>query len=485
VTAGDDSDPAVFFTEKRGIPEAIWSSRPYAWWTPEHPEPATAPFADLSGGQRRHVARIAAQSAGWVITRHAPPLPLALPGVYPELRPITPVKTRGPHVHWHGDGPEPAAIKPWQRLPGGPGSKTWTAHIARAKGRDDHRGVNTEELHSHQKLAKYVFVSSPTIDGAYVHDHNSGWRRKTEKERAAYREAHIARQHRGADTAGPHVHTHRVKDRGESLARRIDVHPLAVPLLEDAQVIFFAIEGCIKSDAILADGGAVFSVPSVSLWDCDELEIFARHYLEGRTVVIVPDADWQANPLVINQARLCQNRLRRLGVAAAHVAASPTTHDGHKTKGVDDFVGAGGHLEDLLVIDYSPPDGLAEFVISRCWSYRRDRARRDAEVLNGLSNFTGSDGVLYAPLRTVARVLAVDVKRVSRAVADLAAMGALTIPDGDLVARQGFFGSQLEWVSRPTLELVPQLRVKEQPPTRLGDLISELRPPEAEQGAAA
>jgi hypothetical protein len=136
---------------------------------------------------------------------------------------------------------------------------------------------------------------------------------------------------------------------------------------------------------------------------------------------------------------------------------------------VDDFIGAGGELADLEVIDHDPAPGLTDFVL-RNWSWRRDRLRRDNEVLAAFANFTGSSGELRAPLRTVARVMGEDVKRVSRAVYDLAQIGAVTI-DGDLAARRGWFDHHLEWSERPAIVLHPELRSTERQPTRLGDLV--------------
>src|SRR5262249_23170769 len=60
---------------------------------------------------------------------------------------------------------------------------------------------------------------------------------------------------------------------GEQLAKRIDVNPIVWEHggFEDAERVFFGIEGCIKADAILTallranQPQAVFSVPSVSL----------------------------------------------------------------------------------------------------------------------------------------------------------------------------------------------------------------------------
>ena len=128
---------------------------------------------------------------------------------------------------------------------------------------------------------------------------------------------------------------------------RIDVHPLALSSLHKAPVVYFVIEGCLKADAVLANGGAVFSVPSVSLWDCHELWRFAADYLFDKTVVIVPDGDWNTKsqwsstrPCSAEPVESCQRPTGACSGAAPRV-------QGHDTKGVDDFIGHEGQLEDL------------------------------------------------------------------------------------------------------------------------------------------
>ncbi len=200
--AGSAGDPR-FFAE-RGIPEEIRRARPYVWWTPDNPEPATSPFADLTRGQRAFVSKLVRQSPGWLITRHPPPLAVARPPVYPELRPMHPVKTRGPRVHWHGDGPEPEGLTWGQRMPGS--RKDWQAHIDRSKAEDDHHTVNTDEVHSHQAVAKYVFATGPKVDGAYVHDHDDTWRRVAAAKRPERRRSHVERHHPDGEPQGRHVH---------------------------------------------------------------------------------------------------------------------------------------------------------------------------------------------------------------------------------------------------------------------------------------
>ena len=467
-----EKDPR-FFTD-RGITDEIWQGRPYAWWTPADTAPATEPFADTDRGQRTHVTKIVNQSPGWVIHRYPPAFEPPLPPVYPELRPLNPVKTQGPRTHWHGDGPAPDDLPEWATMPGE--RANWQDHIARHKGGDDHAGVNTDAVHSHQAMAKYVFSTTAKIDKVYEHDHDLAWKATAESDRPDKRSAHVVKRHAGIDQAGTHSHTVRIKDPDATMARRIDVHPLAAQAILDAEVVFFALEGCIKADAILSAGGAVFSVPSVSLWDCDELQEFCWAYLADKTVVIVNDADWVKNDSVRNQSMLCRTRLFRSGAAQGrgiYVAAPEPTLDGVDTKGVDDWLGAGGRLEDLRVISSTQPPGIHEWVEDRLRSIgqtiRRDRVDRDHWLLWALSNFTGTDGVLRAPLKTVARVLDKSPMQVSRSIRSLEDMGALTV-DGDLSTKRDWFSRNDEWIKRPTITLIPELRSKDQD-YPLGELV--------------
>jgi hypothetical protein len=463
------ADPEQFFDE-RGIPEHIWRARPYGFWTTDDITPATEPFADQGPAQRAWAAKIANQSDGILIMRAPPPMATPLAPIPLEFRPDNPVVIET-IWHWHGNEPPPPDLPPWKRLPGA--RCNWQAHIDRDKGPDDHRGHNTELVHSHRQFAKYVFPIPPTVEQYYEHDHEHSWQRKCAADRPAYHRSHVNKHHGGVDVVGLHEHTRRVKDRTTPIARRIDAHPLAVGLLRcAAEVVYLVIEGCIKADAVLADGGAVLSVPSVSLWDCTELGEVALEYLVGRTVVVVPDADWHHNDAVINQARLCQAALFHLGVSVVYVAAPPPTFHGTPTKGVDDFIGAGGHLEELLVIDAEPSPYLDEFAWARCHRRRLDQAQRNHIVLRALAAYTGTAGVLRAPLETVARVIGVTRGRLSRAVHDLADMGAVDI-EGDLATRRNWFSRRDEFVDPPAIILAPDLRSTEREAQRLADVVPQ------------
>jgi hypothetical protein len=464
---GVNGDPDFFHS--RGILDEIWQARPYVWWTTEDPEPATSLFLGLPPPQRAFVSSLVRQSPGYAIVRYEPPMWPELPKIYPELRPMDKVKTQGPQKHWHGDGPEPEGLLPWERLRG---TKAKQEHIERDKEEDDHHGINVETLHWHQPRAKYVFVTSPKIDRPYDHDHETSWKTKAASDRPAYRQAHIAKRHKGLEVKGSHTHVLRRKDQREpEIARRIDVHPLAIRQILEDPVAFFGLEGCLKADSILSAGGAVFSVPSVTLWDADELERFVIDYLPDKIVVIVCDADWSENWRVINQARMCQTTLSRLGVPETHVAAPPPRYGRKPTKGVDDYLGAGGRLEDLVVLDYELPPGLHRYVVKHC--SRIDQVWRNEDVIQALSVYAGPAGVFSPSLQALARVMGVPKMRVHRAITDLIEFGAVTV-DGDLSTRvEWWFGRhEPDWRNQPSIILAPELRSAHKPEQRLGDLVS-------------
>jgi hypothetical protein len=159
------------------------------------------------------------------------------------------------------------------------------------------------------------------------------------------------------------MHRHRRDLPGQNVANRIDIHPWAIERLRSAERIYFALEGTPKADAILTriiatgESASVINVPSVTLWRAPELKRFAKDWLAGSEsdaplVVIVADADHHENPRVVRQALLLRERLDGYGVSAC-VAAPPDHRDSNGQllhKGVDDFLVAGGDLDDLQVL---------------------------------------------------------------------------------------------------------------------------------------
>jgi hypothetical protein len=275
---------------------------------------------------------------------------------------------------------------------------------------------------------------------------------------------HIEKVHGGVNTNEVHLdenHAKYVFPAGEG-ARRLDMHPNAWPGFRDARRVFFVIEGCIKADAVLSAGEAVFSVPSVTLWRAPELSDFAPR-LRDVAVYIVPDSDWYANGAVLAQAMFCRSFLRRSGVTDTHVAAPPPAPDGGKV-GIDDLLYLGGTLNDLEVLERETHYGLAEFIAEQ-GKWRKDKVVRGAEVLEGLALHAGADGRLYCSLRSIARIMGCHHSKVERAVRDLEDCGAIEI-DGSLDSHPRYYDRQKGWVGweskeRPLISIAPTLRAKD------------------------
>ena len=523
------------------ISPEVRTARRYDRWAPT-PNGLALIEEVYAGLDKKHqigeALAIAKQSRGWIIRRHRPAR-IDVPPIYPELRPHVPVVTKPPTKHWHGDGEPPAGLHKNSILRGKPKQ----AHLWKKMSKDDreagrsapprdvvehefknqstglmigrHSGTNTEAAHYHQEDAKYTFIPNGYHDVDWAHTHErrlveqfddglTRYRRWEGYKDETRRNKHVEKWHaepkkkeklkRGpvGDTDERHTHLWHTKNREESIAMRIDVNPLAENLLQRSDVAFFVIEGCLKADAILTAGAAVFSVPSVTLWDADELETFAKEYLKGKTVVIVPDADWAKNPAVVTQALLCQSRLHQFGLGVTtYVAAppvDPVTEKPLAGKGVDDFLSlphldkgeqvGGGTLADLEILEWEVPSDevLSRFVLQRSQSSDVRPFRRDVAVLRELSKHAGDTGELWCSIPKLASILRTDRKRVARAVAALAALGALTADDyNKLQVGEGHGGYGIGWRDTPTLTLVEEMRSKQLPRRKLGAVPALLR----------
>lgn len=434
------------FFQERGIDPAIARARPYVRWELDDLAPVVEAFAGLSPGQRATITRWAKQSPGWLIYRHAPP-GVKAGAIYPEIRPDQPVSTGQAYKHFHGDGSPNESVSPSRIFK--PEQKEW--HIALC---DDnglgHWGENSQVVHGHERKAKYIFPPGLKTKGFFTHDHSDYFRLPV-KHPGRVKAAHVKDEHDVCDVKGPHKHPTTVSDPDDpGLARRIDVHRLAVDKFAKAGRVFFVIEGCLKADAVLSAGEAVFSVPSVTMWDCPELPEFARLYLRGKLVCIVPDSDWIMNPQVIAQARLCQSALVRisdqdhLGITPV-VCAPPVGNYFHPphAKGVDDYLAAGGTIDDLVVQDNWPPFFVPE-IEAFLGPRRRDALRRDALTVLTLALHSGPDGRYQGTLDALARVMGVAPATVTRAVRQLQALDVLEV-NGDLSTRRSRYSGRWEW----------------------------------------
>jgi hypothetical protein len=249
------------FLEKRAISPEVGGGGRYVRY--EQGDDISSHFAGFNKKVLRLAETVAGQSGGFIINRRGWGSPSP-----PQLRPDDPVYTSNlKTLSYHPSDPNTKPIlhktekREWLRvrpLPAGARER----HLAKW-----HPDGNVEHLHSHRRAAKYVLPP------------------------------------------GPH-------------GKRLDVPD--TERIRRAETVFFVIEGSLKTDAIRSQGEAAFGVPSVTLWDAPELDAFIGAMdLKSKTlVVIVPDADWCNNPLVVTQAILAREHLRRWGVRAI-VAAPP------------------------------------------------------------------------------------------------------------------------------------------------------------------
>jgi hypothetical protein len=300
------------------------------------------------------------------------------------------------------------------------------------------------------------------------------------------------------DLIDEHPHFTKIKAH-ENDAARIDVHPWSMNRFKDAEVVFAAMEGCLKADAILTAilkhdlNAAVYSFPSVTLGNCPELAKFSRLYLEGKTVIAVLDADW-ADPskegAVENQGRIYQGKLLALGIEKVHLSAppqDPKDEMGHPIfKGVDDFLGIGkGGLHELVCIDVEPPKGVVDWI--QMWDLQEGRRIREqghpytrmrsdgiqkiASIITSMAVFAGGSGMISVTLSCMANAMGVSHQRVSEVIQSLVGMGAIEV-DGELDTGPSFFGGGDDWVKRPTITITePALRATELPHRTTGDVL--------------
>jgi hypothetical protein len=255
---GVSSNALPDFLEAHAVSPDVAAARGYQRYERGDTERLRQHWPSDTPADKAHITKVVRGCGGIVIPRYAPP-GMVLPPVPAELRPDKPVWTKQEgHYQFHGDPPERWTKENWPKNPEtlkplffghvhSPLTMGMKSHI-----RKDHGGVNTQTVHWKDDSAKYIF---PLGDGA----------------------------------------------------KRLDVNPLAWPLFVGASRVFFCLEGCIKADAILSAWVAVFSVPSVTLWQARELTGFLT-YLRGKEVIIVCDADWYENPAVYYMAMRCCER---------------------------------------------------------------------------------------------------------------------------------------------------------------------------------
>jgi hypothetical protein len=397
----------------RGIDLSVWNARGCrryqqgdAWVKEEF-----RPF--LPASNLGTVTRIVNQSAGWLMPKHAPPGFSPIP---PQLRPDRPV-TLNPQTIWHYHGP-------W--------SKTWPT-FPEAAGAAAGKNLPPERVMYGVKADSHVNAEGEQYD--------------PESGEGAHNGQPVDVVHRHAPHDAKYVLL------GEERAcARIDLHPLARRLLPDAEIVFFVLEGTPKTDAVISAGEVAFGVPSVTCWDPDELSTFADRSLRGKKVFVVPDADWSTKPQVERQALRVRTLLRRRGIDA-YVCAPPFY------KGVDDHLGAGGVVQDLVVGGREAPMDLIREALRL-----HVRGQRQPSALRALEDLSlyAPDGVVMRDFPAVKALL--NIRQSYRVVPLLESIAfAFTITQGALETRQrpifyGRFGTETVWRDRPTIVLREEFR---------------------------
>jgi hypothetical protein len=148
------------------------------------------------------------------------------------------------------------------------------------------------------------------------------------------------------------------------------------------------------------------------------------------------------------------------------VAAPP--HDG-PNKGLDDHLGAGHSLDDL-VVQGRQVDAWGQRAWLNYRGLRKDGKDRAADMLYGLGYACDNKGQFTGSLSRFARVMNIKRRRVGRGVHDLEKLGAITI-NGDLSIRRDWFSKALRWEDQPVITLIPELRGEDGPGSRLGELL--------------
>jgi hypothetical protein len=490
-----DSFGRVF--EKRRIAKEVFQARGYAPYDAGEIDvlcAADPKYSRLSPGVRGSVRRTINQRPGIIMPRY--PIPGA-PDLYAQIRPFKfselsaefdllrygleedPGVFNGTWSHQHLESyqhrhtPKGAVLvgprlRTGYRRPAHAGA--WlTDHLEREHGKDGYGYVGVGALEM--------------VPETEVHTHCIDW--TSHVANAAYLPEHA--QH---DPLGPHTHAQYAKyvyvsggkvvnERVERPAKVIDVHPLALPLIQaGGRRCFFALEGLLKNDSILSQGEPVFNCGSVTLWDDPALEDFANEWLRRfETVVVVPDSDWIGNEQVADQARRVLERLGEWGIRAI-IAAPPPTCSGptgndacvharagtsptgtvadHKN-GVDDWLGQCRTLDEMITWEH--PDGSIELPTGIGRQYRS--RQRNVIVLQYLIEAqTPRTGRVRRPLREIGRSLSMGKDAVWRALQDLQEAGVVSrIPPGDL-----YFG----YDPMTTIELCEELRCLI--PRELGDV---------------
>lgn len=276
--------------------------------------------------------------------------------------------------------------------------------------------------------------------------------------------------------------------RGADTAR-IDINPdkqNVKNLVEGKGRIYFAMEGSIKNDALLAavkredPTASVVNVPSVTLWHNKsagegEISWFSRTHGKDRQIVLVPDADGVNNVNVMRQANALASALKTHGAKQVFVAAPPVKHgtkqiidpislpSGAKDerKGIDDHLGAGrGTLGQLA---YQTDAKLPKFSLAHRTreggetgdkKLNRNGLTNTENMLGAISGLAGKNGAVQ-----VSKNLLMQTSGITSAGSAIAARDKLQ--DLGIIDVKYVFDKDVLWNSRKRVQIMPQKEVDE------------------------
>jgi P4 family phage/plasmid primase-like protien len=129
----------------------------------------------------------------------------------------------------------------------------------------------------------------------------------------------------------------------------LDVHPANRDRIVDITVPLWVTEGVKKADALTSQGLCVVALSGVYNWrsTMGSLGDWEDIPLRGRHVVICFDADARTNPNVLRAMVRFGRWLKSKGVKQTLYLIVPEAIDGTTVKGADDFLAAGGTLDQL------------------------------------------------------------------------------------------------------------------------------------------
>jgi hypothetical protein len=138
---------------------------------------------------------------------------------------------------------------------------------------------------------------------------------------------------------------------------RLDVHPSQADRMEDPTIPIWVTEGVKKADYLVSRGQCVVALQGVWCWQSKGIPLpeWEDIRLYGRTVFVVFDSDVMVKDSVQAALEGLVDFLEGCG-ATVQVIYLPDTQDGDK-QGVDDYLVAGGAVEELKAMAVDGVDG--------------------------------------------------------------------------------------------------------------------------------